>query len=804
MPGNVPIIEPCPACSQSIDVSANDPFALVNCPACGETIRVRSRFNQFEIKDILGEGGMSEVFLARDTTLDREVAIKILNRRYGAVSERIAQFEREARLTASISHPHVVRVYSVGEDQGLFYIAMELVEGGSLDERISKEGRLPSSEVAELAAQCVEGLQAAHAVGLIHRDIKPGNILFSKDGTAKIVDFGLALIADRERDESGEVWATPYYVAPEALTDQPEDFRSDMYSLGASLFHAVSGQPAHKVDTTSIKELAKIKSKQVHLRDRDPGLPAPLCSVIDRMMARDPARRHSSYERLLEDWRVCNAELVGTPDDDPTETSSSRRRRRRSSNTPFILGGLGILAAIALMAALATLGGDAEPDPSPPRVSAAAGTSQIPVVDPVNMGATISERFLGARADLLGGRYKAAASTFSEVADDPEVPLETACWSWTNAGAARLLDGRLDEARREFHSTATALQSGGDGLTPADVAFFRNLDSEMQRSLVPGDDGMAYSLSGGQAIAPLILGLKAWQLGAYDEALRLFTIFRSLEGGPAAPWVAEYQQLVDPYFADAELVRPLGQLTRTMDRPAVEKLIQSTREVQEKLQTKGRLPAALKRSIAALEERKRTLGADLAATNVARLEAIREEELEELISLVEALDEYGDEYRFSEATDILANVSFKSPEVRSSIDDQIYLWEGADQFLDQLVTDLVDIGYTGPIPGAAEGSTLTGTVIEANRDEILIQLETGQTRVSIDRLRPTVLLSLGWYFIGQIRDSTDYYRRLELMVAFAERTHQEKYTKTLSSQLMEENRAFRVRWMRVIESSTGG
>lgn len=207
-----PFVSVCPVCQNPIDVSALEPFSKVACPHCGQLVRVRRNFDHFKIIKQIGEGGMSRVFEAEDETLGRRVALKILNRQFSRDEVRVESFKREALLTAKISHLNVIKLYSTGEDHGYFYIAMELVSGGSLEQRIKKQGRLPEEEVLRIGLEVAEGLKAAHKEGLLHRDVKPANILFTESGTSKVVDFGLAVFAGSKDDEDGEIWATPYYV----------------------------------------------------------------------------------------------------------------------------------------------------------------------------------------------------------------------------------------------------------------------------------------------------------------------------------------------------------------------------------------------------------------------------------------------------------------------------------------------------------------------------------------------------------------------------------------------------------------
>lgn len=184
----------CPVCQNQIDVTSLDPFTKLKCPFCGQMVRVRRKFDHFMIVRQIGEGGMSRVFEAEDETLGRRVALKILNQRYSRDANRVEQFRQEALITANVNHPNVIKLYSVGYDQGYFYIAMELVNGGSLEQRIRRDDRVKEAEVLKIGLEVAEGLRAAQQMGLIHRDVKPANILFTEAGTAKVVDFGLALL----------------------------------------------------------------------------------------------------------------------------------------------------------------------------------------------------------------------------------------------------------------------------------------------------------------------------------------------------------------------------------------------------------------------------------------------------------------------------------------------------------------------------------------------------------------------------------------------------------------------------------
>jgi serine/threonine protein kinase len=292
------MIQTCPACGTAIDTTDAEPLALVTCPNCGEKTRAEGTFDHFVLLETLGVGGMGTVYKARDTLLDRFVALKLLRRDLSGESDHASRLQQEARVAASINHPNVIQVFSSGIDHGQFYVVMELVNRGSLDELIEQRNRLPERQVLESGIQVAKGLRAAHRQGLIHRDVKPANILFIDEQTAKIGDFGLARAAP-EGTKRDEIWGTPYYVAPERLNNGPEDFRTDIYGLGATLFHAVAGRAPIEGNTNSAALLLELKNHPLDLRAIAPDVSQATATILERMIAPDPAQRFSSYDELV-------------------------------------------------------------------------------------------------------------------------------------------------------------------------------------------------------------------------------------------------------------------------------------------------------------------------------------------------------------------------------------------------------------------------------------------------------------------------------------------------------------------------
>jgi predicted RNA-binding Zn-ribbon protein involved in translation (DUF1610 family) len=325
----------CPVCGGIVEVPDAEPLARVACPSCGEMVRIERAFDHFTLIETLGVGGMGSVYKARDTRLDRLVALKLLRKDLSADPAEAARLEQEARLTAAVNHPHVIQVYSTGNAHGQIYLVMELVDYGSLDDLMAEKTRVPEARVLATGIQVAKGLQAAQEKGLIHRDVKPANILFASEDTAKIGDFGLAVVAEQHAEARNEIWGTPYYVAPERLNNEPEDFRSDIYSLGATLFHAIAGRPPIEGETTSARELRGLKSKPPDLRAVAPDVSCEAARIINRMIAPDPGKRFASYAELVDQLQRAA---------DPTSARAGGRGASR-----------GLLAVVVVVVAIAAI-----------------------------------------------------------------------------------------------------------------------------------------------------------------------------------------------------------------------------------------------------------------------------------------------------------------------------------------------------------------------------------------------------------------------------------------------------------------
>lgn len=263
-------------------------------------IPVGWRLAQYEVKKVLGEGGMAHVYLAVDTDSNREVALKVLKRELQASADIRARFEQEARSMGRIQHPNVVRIYDAPTDQGMSAIAMEFLGGGSLRDLLAvgskRRRKMGIHALARFAAETAHGLGAAHAVGIVHRDIKPSNLLLDKNGTVKVADFGVVLALERATwlTGVGRPIGTPAYMSPEQCQGDRVGAASDVYSLGVTLFELATGQLpfVEQAESPFALMLKHIREPAPDARSIRPDLPGWFARILARCMEKDPSRRY--------------------------------------------------------------------------------------------------------------------------------------------------------------------------------------------------------------------------------------------------------------------------------------------------------------------------------------------------------------------------------------------------------------------------------------------------------------------------------------------------------------------------------
>jgi serine/threonine protein kinase len=351
---------------------------------------------RYQVENVLGGGGMALVYRARDEELDRPVAIKLLADNLAADEAFRKRFLREARLAAQLAHPNVVQVYDSGEADGRPYIVMEYVEGETLADVLARRKRLAPAEAVELALQVCSGLEHAHRAGLVHRDIKPQNLLIRGDGTVKIVDFGIARSAHGTRlTETGSVLGTAAYLAPEQAAGEEVTPAADVYAVGVVLYELLAGRTPHTAETLTQFLVSGQEQPIPPLRELAPEVPEALENVIMRCLARLPEYRPPSAGALAADLTATSGELPTAalaPDDDaaeaptqpataPTHVATAGRTRvaapsgtvvrsvaRRPWRIALVVGAVALgLALVGWM----VFTGDSDPgSPAPPAPSA--------------------------------------------------------------------------------------------------------------------------------------------------------------------------------------------------------------------------------------------------------------------------------------------------------------------------------------------------------------------------------------------------------------------------------------------------
>ena len=286
--------------------------------------------NRYEIIEKIGTGGMSDVYRAKDTTLNREVAIKVLKEEYANDTAFVTKFRAEAQAAAGLEHPNIVNVYDVGNENGLYYIVMEHVEGITLKTYISKKGQLSYNEVISIAIQVGRGIEAAHKKGIIHRDIKPQNIMISKEGKVKVTDFGIAR-AVTSNTVSADLMGSVHYSSPEQARNGFVTYSSDIYSLGIVMYEMSTGRVPFDGDTTVAIAIQHLQSEMQPPSVYAPNLPVSLEKIIQKCTMKSPDRRYESIDDLLVDLK----KALINPDEDfvnITDTSESDKTRVISEN----------------------------------------------------------------------------------------------------------------------------------------------------------------------------------------------------------------------------------------------------------------------------------------------------------------------------------------------------------------------------------------------------------------------------------------------------------------------------------------
>ena len=326
----------------------------------GETVAER-----YELEEVVGHGGMSSVYRAHDSLLERYVALKVLHEQYNEDEDFVERFKREARSVAQLQHPNIVTVIDRGEQDGRQYIVFEYIEGENLKELVVRKGHLGVREALEIAIEVARALGFAHEHGLVHRDVKPQNVLLNGDGRAKVTDFGIARSLDVEQGvtQTGTVLGTSNYIAPEQASGKHVDQHSDVYSLGVVLYEMLSGEVPFPGESFVAVALKHVNEPPPSVLDVRGDIPVRVAEAVDRALEKDPRRRFPTMAAFAAELESCLAELDRGKDGEvtmvvPAAQRLARKPQQRSvPRLPLGIGVIALLAIAGIVVGLLTLGG---------------------------------------------------------------------------------------------------------------------------------------------------------------------------------------------------------------------------------------------------------------------------------------------------------------------------------------------------------------------------------------------------------------------------------------------------------------
>jgi len=289
----------CTNCQAKVFIPGDlPPLATEPCKKCGYPIMMPMQLRQFELQSKIASGGQGKVYRAFDMVLQRLVAVKLMRKELENDPVALESFYKEARACARLNHTNIVQIYAFDELDGQRYLVMELADHGSLDNWITRDGVVPELNVLDIGIKVASALESALQRNLLHRDIKPGNILFNEYREPKLVDFGLARQAAENEEYEAAVWGTPYYVAPEKIQRHGEDFHSDMYSLGGTLYHALTGHVPFEAETVEQVIAGHVQTPLTPPDDVRPEITPLTSEAILVAMAKDPNQRFATYGQL--------------------------------------------------------------------------------------------------------------------------------------------------------------------------------------------------------------------------------------------------------------------------------------------------------------------------------------------------------------------------------------------------------------------------------------------------------------------------------------------------------------------------
>ena len=745
----------CSSCGQHLDVTDLPAFSRALCPTCNTKLLVPMVIGNYQLLSSVGSGGMGTVYKAFDTTLQRFVAVKLMKKELASNKEFVADFTREARAAASLNHPNIAQILSFGQTSettdGQYYIVMELLEGGSLDHMIETHKRVPELDVLNIGIQVASALKAAYQRGVIHRDIKPGNILFNAESQAKVVDFGLAQFAGAEEEKKQEdgIWGTPYYIAPEKLSGEREDFRSDIYSLGGTLFHALAGRAPFEANSATEVVLKHLREPALSLKTFAPDICDETAQTIGQMLRKNREERYASYEELIDDLEEAKAAIATRR----RELAEQKRHPKAGAGsaapaaqagswkgvvTTLVVLALCIACGVALWVMRDKIFGGGESSAGDNR-SASQLTSRPAASEPAQSWLDIWD---AADNSLNAGNYPSAIAGYrkarEKLPNDPrQIVLDC------QIGAALYLMGKPEDARKSFSVAGEKTDLGvlpekitrdnfaavlgqmiGGGLRPEEV------QSALKKQMLP-----AWILS------QFYLGAQALGEGRLADAAKYLDSYVAAKTDSDPRWVLLYQPHAQSVTRQVHLlIQGLAEAKKlNADRNADE----AAKKIKDlKAQVKHPLLqspfAAVDTAIAATAKELQT---EDNAKQTREQHALDKQSLEQVDSTVSTAV---NECNFDTLAKAYAAAADKmgSPDVKQVAQDRAMIYQRLATLKAQVIAGVAQSPYVRNDLTTRTNVRLTGKVAKADDGKLVFTQERAEQPVAWHDLAPASILSL--------------------------------------------------------------
>jgi len=759
----------CPACGQHLDVTGLKPFEIVACVTCSEKLLVPMQLGNYRLLSTIGGGGMGMVYRAVDISLGRQVAVKLLRKDLSENKTFVDTFTREARAVAALNHPNIATLYSFGSEDGQYYLVMELVPRGSLDDMITQRKRVPEAEALDIAIQIASGLRHAHQRGLIHRDIKPGNILFSDTGIPKLVDFGLAEFhTEAKVMEKEGIWGTPYYIAPEKVAGEKEDFRSDIYSLGGTLFHALAGRAPFEANTATDVVIKHLTTAALSLKTFAPDVSDDTCRIVGRMLVKNRTARYNSYDTLIQDLQRAKHQLT-TKGVHRVSKDVQQKVQKSMMQAAVIIAavvvGIGFCAYLLWTQRHQIFG--YPPPPEGQQVTAtnavATGTSGTASPAPSSTRQPAAPpwrvQWASATSGLNQGNYTGAIGHYLDAQKrmDDVNPLRP--WAMAQVGVCHLLAHRTNEAATVYASlvptnaVAPSVNADIQSEQLAQLVAMAMIDHVPMKDLLGRLDEMPDWAS---ALVRFHLGAKALSREEFTLAQKLFADYAATAPSDDANWgwVKAFETRANILGLECESFNkdfPLALEDRKRgDFDSAAFKLQSIRNSV----TYPTLVAKVQATQAAVQKEVAALAAEKQQAEAARLKALVDKDRELIGKIDTTVPAYLAAYAFSPVANAykITQEKMQTDQGKEEAQQRYSRYQGLSELKRFAIEQINQKSWTGGAVSTRTGGEVKGTLYKADDEKLYFKIAYGDIPQTWRNLAPAEVARIFQVCIASVSD----------------------------------------------------